>query len=277
MENIEESKDLNYAKAKVFSMLETNIIVEKKPKLKNPICIVGLPGIGNIGRIAVGYAVHELKAKKFAELYSPYFFPFVMIHNNAIHTLRNEFYYYKSRKGRDLILLIGDCQTYDPKGHYEVVGKILDFLKSLGCKDIITVGGFGTGKVSEKPKVYGVVTENEQIEKYKKYGINFDIGDQIGTIVGASGLLVGIGKAYGIKGIVLLGETTGFPIITDPTAAEAVLNILEKILGIKIDLGKLEDKVKAMHEFIKKLEDIQKQAVEQIQRGKKPEELKYIG
>ena len=84
-------------------MLETRIVAEKKPKLKNPICIVGLPGIGNIGRIAVGYMVHELKAKKFAELYSPYFFPFVMINNNMIHTLRNEFYYYKGKKN-DLVL-----------------------------------------------------------------------------------------------------------------------------------------------------------------------------
>ena len=257
-------------------MLETKIVMNKKPKLKNPVCIVGLPGIGNIGRIAVGYMVHELKAKKFAELYSPYFFPFVMIHNNLIHTLRNEFYYCKA-DGKDLILLIGDCQTYDPKGHYEVVGKVLEFLKSFGCKQLITVGGFGTGKVSEKPNVYGVVTDAEMVKDYKKYGINFNISGQIGTIVGASGLLIGLSSMYGIKGIVLLGETTGFPIITDPTAAEAVLGILEKILNLKIDLSKLDEKVKAMHDFIKKLEDIQKQAMEQMQKEKKPEELKYIG
>jgi uncharacterized protein (TIGR00162 family) len=259
-------------------MLQTEIIVEEKPKLKNPVCIVGLPGIGNIGRIAIGYAVSELKAKKFAELYSPYFFPFVMIHNDQIHTLRNEFYYYKNKKGRDLIMLIGDTQTYDPKGHYEIVGKILEFLKSLGCKEIITVGGFGTGKVSEEPKVYGVVTDQTLIKEMKNYGISFNIGGQIGTIVGAAGLLVGLGKIYNMKGIVLLGETTGFPIITDPTAAEAVLKVLSKMLKVKIDLSKLEEKVKSMHEFIKKLEDIQRQAVEQIQKqGKKPEELKYIG
>ena len=122
-------------------MLETKIFSEKKPKLKNPICLVGLPGIGNIGRIAIGYMVTMLKAKKFAELYSPYFFPFVMIHNNMVHTLRNEFYYVEGKEN-DLILLIGDCQTYDPKGHYEVVGAILEFLKSLNCKMVVTVGGF---------------------------------------------------------------------------------------------------------------------------------------
>jgi uncharacterized protein (TIGR00162 family) len=257
-------------------MLETKIIVDKKPKLKNPICLVGLPGIGNIGRIAIGYMVHELKAKKFAELFSPYFFPFVMIHNNMIHTLRNEFYYYKG-KDRDLILLIGDCQTYDPKGHYEVVGKILELLKELGCKQIITVGGFGTGQVSEKPKVYGSVTDSDMLKKYKKFGIDFDISGQIGTIVGASGLLIGLSKLYGIKGMILLGETTGFPIITDPTAAESVLEVLRKILKIKLDLSKLDEKVKAMHDFIKKLESIQKQAIEQMGKEKKSEELKYIG
>jgi len=257
-------------------MIETKIVVSKKPKLKNPYCIVGLPGIGNIGRIAVGYMVHQLKAKKFAELYSPYFFPFVMIHNNMIHTLRNEFYFCKTGQ-RDLILLIGDCQTYDPKGHYEVVGKILEFLKSFNCKEVITVGGFGTGKVSEEPKIYGAATNVAMIKEYKKYGINFDISDQIGTIVGASGLLVGLAKIYDMGGLVLLGETTGFPIITDPTAAEAVLKILEKILKVRIDLAKLDEKVKAMHEFIKRLEDIQKQAIEQMKKEKKPEELKYIG
>lgn len=259
-------------------MNETTIIVSEKPKLKNPICVVGLPGIGNIGRIAIGYAVQQLKAKKFAELYSPYFFPFVMIHEDKIHTLRNEFYYYKDKK-RDYIFLIGDCQSYDPKGHYEVAGKILEFLKSLGCKEVITIGGFGTGKPVEKPTVYGSATDQDLVKEYKKYGINFDVSGKITTIVGASGLISGLGNLYNIKGICLLGETTGYPIITDPAAAESILSVLQKVLGLKLDLKKLDEKVKAMHDFIKKLETIQQQATEQISgaSGKKKEDLKYIG
>jgi len=50
------------------------------------------------------------------------------------------------------------------------------------------------------------------------------------------------------------------------------------MLGIDIDLAKLEEKVKAMQEFIKKLEQIQSQAAEQMTKGKPgKEELKYIG
>ncbi|MEM7820215.1 MAG: PAC2 family protein, partial [Candidatus Aenigmatarchaeota archaeon] len=161
---------------------------------------------------------------------------------------------------------------------YEVAGKILEFIRALGCKEVITIGGFSTGKITEKPKVFGIATDADVAKDLKRYDIETKVTGQIGTIVGASGLILGIGKMQGMKGFVLLGETSGFPIITDPTAAESVLIVLQKIINIKVDLTKLEEKVKAMHEFIKKLEEIQSQAMEQMQKsGKKPEELKYIG
>lgn len=258
-------------------MIETQIILKEKPKLKNPVLVVGLPGIGNVGRVALGYLIHELKAKKFADLYSPYFFHFVMIHNDLVHILKNEFFYYKTKK-RDIIFLIGDCQTYDPKGHYEVAGKILDFAKKLGCKEVITLAGFGTGKIIEKPKVLGTVTDNEMIKLYRKYGIDFKTSKQVGTIVGASGLLIGLSKLHNMKGLCLLGETSGFPIVTDPNAAEAVLEVLQKILNIKVDMKKLKEKVKEMQEFIKKLDTLQEEAMKQMKpKPKKAEELKYIG
>ncbi|MBU5575009.1 MAG: proteasome assembly chaperone family protein [Candidatus Aenigmatarchaeota archaeon] len=258
-------------------MKETEIKILKEVKLNNPILLVGLPGIGNVGRVAIGYMVHKLNAEKFAELYSPSFYPSVLIHNNAVHLLRNEFYYWKNPKGRDLILLIGDMQTYDPKAHYEIAGKIVDFAISLGVKEIITIGGFGTGTIIKKPKVYGVLGNQKLIQKYKDYGINFNVSDKIGMIIGAAGLIVGLGNLKNIDGIVLLGETSGIPILTDPSAAESVLEVLQKIININIDLTELEEKAKAMNEFIKKLDEIQRRASEEIQKGKKTEEVTYIG
>jgi len=258
-------------------MIETEIIASEKPKLKNPICLVGLPGIGHVGRIAVDYMVHQLKAKKFAELYSPYFFPFVIVHNDQIHQLRNEFYYLSNPKGRDVVFLIGDTQTYDPKGHYEISGKVVDFAKSLGCKEIVTIGGFSTGHVTGKPKIFGVVSDQTTSKELAKLGVELKVTGQIGTIVGAAGLIPGIGSLRGMKTYTLLGETPGFPIMVDPTSAEAVLEVLQKILNVKFDLSKIKEEVEKMQEFIKKISEVQQQAMEQIQQKKKPEELKYIG
>ncbi len=258
-------------------MKETVIVELEKPKLKNPVLIVGLPGKGNVGRVAVGYLVHQLGARKLAELYSPFFFHFVMIHENLIHMLRNEFYYHRGDK-RDFIFLIGDCQTYDPKAHYEISGKILEYVAKFGCKEVITIAGFETGRIVEKPSVLGTATDEEMVKKFEKSGIDFDPSKHVSTIVGTAGILIGLSKLYGMKGLCLLGETSGFPIVTDPNAAEAVLEKLQKIVGLKVDLKKLKEKVKEMHNFIRKLETLQEEAMRMMKsKVKKSEELKYIG
>ena len=41
-----------------------------KPKIKDPILIEGLPGIGNVGKIAVDFLVETIKAKKIIEISS---------------------------------------------------------------------------------------------------------------------------------------------------------------------------------------------------------------
>jgi len=265
--------------------MATKIIELEKPRLKNPIFIVGLPGIGNVGRIAAGYLVEELKAKKFAELYSSHFMPFVLLHENSvIHVLKNEFYYWKAKgkEQRDIVLLVGDSQSIDPEGHYEIVNSVLEYVEKIGVKEIFALAGLSIGEQKEKPKVVGAVGEPEMIKKYEKFGIDFKSVERIGTIVGASGLFIGLGKTMGIKGMCLLGETVGFPIIPDPKSAEAVLTVLVKILKIKIDTTKLGKKIKEMEELIKKVEDVQRKALGQMMRpptekvGEK-DQLNYIG
>lgn len=268
--------------------MTTKIIEIEKPKLKDPIFIEGLPGVGNVGRIAAGYMVEELGAKKFAELTSSHFMPFVLLHqSSAVHVLKNEFYYWKAKKKgqRDLIILIGDSQSIDPEGHYEVVNSVLEYVKSLGVKDMFTLAGLGTGEQAKKPKVIGAVSDPELVKKYSKVGIDFDAGSRVGTIVGASGLLIGLGRFYGIKGVCLLGETVGFPIIPDPRSAEEILKVLMKILNMKIDTGKLDKKVKEMEEFIKKIQSVERQTMQRMmgqqaaleKPGEEKEKLTYIG
>lgn len=263
----------------------TSIKILNKPKLKNPILIEGLPGVGNIGRVAVGYLISELGAKKFAHLYSEHFFPFVMLQDNyEIKLLKNEFYYVKAKKKgqRDLILLVGDCQSLSPNGHYDVSEEILNFSKKFGVKEIITIGGLATGDLEDDPKVYGAVSDKKLLKKYKGNKIDFTAGEKVGYIVGAAGLLLGLGKEKGMNGLCLLGETSGFPIVTDPKAAEVVLESVMKILKIKLDMSKLEKRVKEMEQFIKRVETLQKKAIMQIAKDEKApvsekEQLRYIG
>ncbi len=254
--------------------METTIKVLEKVSLKNPVFIEGLPGIGNVGRISAGYLIDQLKMKKFAELYSPHFLPLVILHNSSVaQMLKCEFYCYKGK--RDLIVLTGDTQSISPEGHYEVCDKVLDFVEKFGTKEIITLGGFAEEKEVEEPRTIGAVNDKKLLKKYEKYDIDFSKGQPIGTIVGASGLLLGLGKMRNINALCLMGETLGLPLVTDPKAADTVLRVLMKILEIDVDLTKLENTIKEMEERIKKTEDIHKKMLQEMPKTK--EDVKYIG
>lgn len=245
--------------------------VEKKPKLNNPILIEGLPGIGNVGKLAVEHLIDTIGAVKFAELYSKDFPPQVFINTDGTITLvNNEFYYWKAKKKnqRDLVLLTGDYQGLSSQGQYELVETILNIAKELGVKEMYTLGGYGLGHDIETPKVLCATTDKSLVKKMKKYGAVFKKNEPGGGIVGASGLLLGLGKLKGFDGTCFMGETPGY--LVDPKSAKAVLKILMKITNIEVSLSALEKKAK-------EIEHIAHQLKEMENISKEKEELKYIG
>ena len=246
--------------------------VTKKPKLKNPILIEGLPGIGNVGKLAVEHLIDSTKATKFAELYSKDFPPQVFINTDGtIELVNNEFYYWKAKnkKQRDLILLTGDYQGLSSQGQYELVEKILDIIEEFGVKEMFTLGGYGLGHEIRDPKVLCATTEKNLVKTMKKYGAIFKKNEPGGGIVGASGLLLGLGKLRGIQGTCFMGETPGY--LVDPKSAKAVLKILMKITNVDINLSALEKKAKEIEHIAHQLKEMESLSKE------KSEELKYIG
>ena len=106
-------------------------------------------------------------------------------------------------------------------------------------------------------------------ETMKKYGAVFKKNEPGGGIVGASGLLLGMGKLRGFKGTCFMGETPGY--LVDPKSAKAVLKILTKITNIEIDLSQLEKKAKEIEAIAQQLKDMEGLSKE------KSDDLRYIG
>jgi hypothetical protein len=248
-------------------------VTKRKPVLKNPIFIEGLPGIGNVGKLAVEHLIESIGAKKFAEVYSKDFPPQVFINpDGTVKLVRNELYYWKARgRGqRDLIMLTGDYQGLSSSGQYELAHAILKIAKDFHVKQIFTLGGYGLGREIREPHVLGAATSKKLVARMKKYGVVFREHEPGGGIIGASGLLLGLGsRFYGIEGVCLMGETPGY--LVDPKSAKAVLKILDKILNIEIDLSELEIKAKEIESIAQQLRDLEQRVRE------KPEDLQYIG
>lgn len=239
-------------------MKETSIVEIEKIKLKNGVLITGLPGIGLIGRVVGKYLVDELKAKKVAELISPHFpHQVFMTKKGGMKLIKNKFYLVKT-KTQDILILVGDVQAINSYGQYEVADVVLEYIKRIGGKKILTVGGYSTGKINETRRIFGVVTSKNMLKQFKKNGVVFGVAR--GSIVGAAGLLPALSKLKGLEGGCLMGETHGGYV--DVAAAKNIVVMLSKMLGFKIDTTKLEQKAKDGEKVLKKIEEeLQRNAI----------------
>jgi uncharacterized protein (TIGR00162 family) len=145
----------------------------------------------------------------------------------------------------------------------------LQLSKKLKVSRIYTLGGYGVGRLIETPRVLGAATDTELIEEMKGKGVIFSKGEPGSGIVGASGLLLGLGAVEGFKAVCLMGETSGY--FVDPKGAEAVLRVLASILKVEIDFSELETKAQQIDAIASKLKDL-----EQPQEPRR-EDLGYIG
>jgi uncharacterized protein (TIGR00162 family) len=203
-----------------------------KPDLENPVFVQGLPGFGNVGRIAAHLLIKFCEAKPFAELYSPSFPDYVSISTKGItHLPKYEFYAAPMEKN-NLVIMTGETQPSfdDVLAHYEVCGEIVDFAEKLGCHFIVTMGGVPI--TEDKTKVYVAATSNRLATEFMEKGA---VIYSKGRIVGGTGLTLALAKERKLDGVCLLGTTTGFK--ADRGAGFLVFKFLMKALGKEIKEG----------------------------------------
>jgi uncharacterized protein (TIGR00162 family) len=215
------------------------VSLREKPKLRSPVLIEGLPGIGFVANIAALHLIRELKANLFAEIRCSSFQDFaITAEKGQVHYPINELYYCKGKKGeRDLIILYGNTQALTTTGQYELCGRILDVSKELGCRFVITMGGLKTMQEVDKPKLYFAAADKKTVSEL------VEVGAEIikGQIFGVAGLLVGIGGLRGFRGFCLLAETLG--LYPDSVATREVLNVVCKMLNLEISFNTLDETV----------------------------------
>lgn len=234
--------------------MEKTIIKYKKGlKLKNPVLIVGLPGIGNVGKLVAEHLIKEFKAERIATVYSPHFpHEVFMTKSGGIRIVSNRFYLIKRKGKQDVIVLTGDAQAITSEGQYEVNHRIVKFFKNkLNGSFIYTIGGYNvSGSIVASPKVFGNATSKKVIKDFAKDNVLF--GKAHTVIIGSAGLILHFAKMEGIEGVCLMGESTFFDM--DPAAAKAVLELLTGRMGMKIDTTNMDAMIKKTAKALKELE-----------------------
>ncbi len=212
------------------------IEVSEKPQLKDPILIEGLPGIGFVANILALHLIKELKAKRFAQIVSASFQDFaVTVENGSTRSPINELYYVRRGDGgRDLIIWYGNTQALTTFGQYELCDKVLEIVREVGCRFVISIGGFKKDQVQPVPGIYSAATDQETLKEALGLGTKI----MVGHVFGIAGLLIGLAKLRGVKGFSLLVDTLGM--YPDMVASQYALAMLGKYLNLNVDLSGLD-------------------------------------
>jgi uncharacterized protein (TIGR00162 family) len=246
---------------KEFAVIEPN----------NPVLIEGLPGLGLVGRIAIRYLIKNLKASRFAYLYSPHFPYFVLVNKKGnVRLLRGTFYFWKNEKGpNDLILFTGDSQSQTIEGQYEIADRMLDFSKKHNVHTIATIGGYRV-ETKDKPKVIVAATSQSILDKAVNAGATVSVSGS--PIVGTAGLILGLARFKKIDALCLLGETRGY--LPDPLAARSVLEVLKSAFNFDVDLAGLSEEIAKAETMVTRLQRIEEKRVLQAEETRKEEDKK---
>ena len=246
-----------------------------KLKPNNVVFIGGLPGIGNVGKIAVDFIIENLKAKKMVKIHSNNFPHSVFVNENNMVELPSIELYHKKIKEVDFIFMSGDVQPVDESSCYEFCDAVLNILEGYGCREVVTLGGIGLNNIPKAPKVYVTGTEKKFVQTFK--GTIKEIYGVVGPIIGVSGVMLGVAGTRGIPSAALLAQTFGHPAYLGIKGAREILQVLNERYKLKLNIKQLNEEINEIEEDLRiktqQLSDLKETA----ERRKGNKELTYFG
>ena len=255
-------------------MNEIDIEHVAERSLSEPVLIEGLPGVGHIGKLVAEHLIEEFDSECVRRVYAEEFPPQVTVDDEGVTELTAASFHAieTPKEAPDRLVLSGDHQASTNAGHYRLTDAFLDVAEEFGVETAYALGGVPTGELVEEYTVLGAVTESDLKPPLEDAGVEFRSDEPAGGIVGVSGLLLGLGERRGIDATCLMGETSGY--LVDPKSAQAVLEVLQDVLGFEVDFSSLEERADEMEEVVGKIQEMQAQQQQQVMPD---DELRYIG
>jgi uncharacterized protein len=242
-----------------------------EPHLENPVMMVSWPGIGNIGLVATDTLRVQMAAEKFGEIEPwDFFYPkHISIRDSVLESL--EFpastFYYKKLPRQDVITFIGEEQPTDGnrpfaegRKAYQMANYVVDVAEKYGCRRLYASGAaVSLSHHALKPRVWIATSSDALNREMISYDNTVLMGKSEGrsegggAVTGLNGLILGVAKKRGVEAVCLMGEVPDYLATAPlpyPKASRSVVELMSKILGVKVDLGSLDDMATQVDDII---------------------------
>ena len=139
--------------------MASSVSYDFRPTLRTPVLIEGLPGVGNVGKLAADILARQLGAVRYARIYSDDLPPQVLLDGDCVADAARCELWVADIGERDVVFLLGDFQGTTPAGQYNLSEKVFRMVLPYDPSMVITLGGYGTGQLPPAPRVLGAVSD----------------------------------------------------------------------------------------------------------------------
>jgi len=251
------------------------INIYRKVELKEPVLIVGWPGMGQVALGAVNYLKDKFKAEALGDISPVGFFEAggVIVQDGVAKAPalpESKFHFWTGPKS-DVVILAGEAQP--THGAPEYARQVVEAARQLGAKRVIsTAAAPASINHHDRPKVWAVANQPSLLDYLKQHDV---VLMQNGHISGMNGLVLAAAAEQGVEAFCLLGEIPYYAVgLPNPRASQAILQVISHMLDLKLDLRDLEMIAKEAESEIDHMVKTSQQMADLVQRlepGKAPE------
>jgi len=211
--------------------------------------LMGFPGSGLVGTIALQYMVDQMEFELIGSMTSKFFPPLAMMNRGLINDPVRV--YAKNDDKFNIAAIVADIPIA-PMICYEISNGILEWVAQYQPKEVLTIAGIVTNEPEKR--VFGVATTPEALTRIDQHTMVLPIG----SISGIASSILTECKVRNIPALGLLGETVNAP---DPRASAATIEVLNKMYNLALDVQPLIEQAVEIEQSMGKLaEEVQQSA-----------------
>ena len=217
-----------------------------QPNTEGETLLVAMPGVGDVGKLAIDAINYELDAQPIARIIHPALPPLAKLDDDGLlmppHVLLSKL----EIDGKSVFTLTGDAQPMTPEGQHELAREIVENFKG---GEIIVLAGMSAEP--ERKDIFAVTSNAEYRIALEKQGVDVRRAEPKAGIIGMAALITALGPIFDVRTSCVIATTIGKSM--DPVAAQLMLETVRKWwslpLPVPIDATKrLADKLREMHQ-----------------------------
>jgi len=236
-------------------------IIETKLQNSYKYCLVGVPDVGLVGSIALGYSIQKQDMEEIGYLDSKSFPPVIVVHDGEP---KSPFRLYRNK---DIVSLISEIPV-DQSTINDVANKIVEWAKRKKVQLLIALSGIAVPNRLDlqESEVFGVGSSKKVNDLLKEN--NMDILQE-GFIAGLHAVLMRESQKAGLPCLILLAQShLQYP---DPGAAASIIKTLGMLIGFYVDEEELLNQEEEIRVKMRSLMQRTQQQMREIQKGREQE------